>query len=239
MAHAIYREWFVRLRYPDYEGETFIDSPLGPIPRGWVAQRIGSLVSTQYGYTESAQTESVGPKFLRGMDMNKTSFIDWSSVPYCKASEEDQLRFGVKPNDVFVIRMADPGKVSICELDVKAVFASYLVRLRPTDDRLTPYYLFFTLRDDRYQDWVTGASTGATRKSVSAKVMTEPLIVLPPARLQARFVSAVAPMRSMLMQLVRSNAQLRLKRDFLLSRVMTGQIDLSQLKLHAVMGSVS
>ena len=111
--------------------------------------------------------------------MNKTSFIDWSTVPFCPISEPDRQKFAVQVGDVFVIRMADPGKVGICERDVDAVFASYLVRLRPTDDRIPHYYLFFTLSDDTYQGWVTGASTGATRKSVSAKVMTEPSVVVP------------------------------------------------------------
>ena len=32
MAQAIYREWFVRFRYPGHEDATFVDSPLGPIP---------------------------------------------------------------------------------------------------------------------------------------------------------------------------------------------------------------
>ena len=35
MARTIYREWFVRFRYPGHEDATFVDSPLGPIPEGW------------------------------------------------------------------------------------------------------------------------------------------------------------------------------------------------------------
>lgn len=35
MAQAIYREWFVKFRYPGHEHATFVDSPLGPIPSDW------------------------------------------------------------------------------------------------------------------------------------------------------------------------------------------------------------
>ena len=35
MAQAIYREWFVRFRYPGHEDDELVDSPLGPIPAGW------------------------------------------------------------------------------------------------------------------------------------------------------------------------------------------------------------
>jgi type I restriction enzyme S subunit len=231
MAQATYREWFVGFRYPGYESATFVDSLLGSIPEGWRAVRLAELVSTQYGYTESAQDEAIGPQYLRGMDINKTSFIDWSAVPYCPIDDKDQPRFQIRPGDVFVIRMADPGKVGICEVAVDAVFASYLVRLRPVDKRLTSYFLFFTLSDDVYQGWVTGASTGSTRKSASAKVMTEPLIVLPPPDVQARFQDAIEPLRSLLNLLLACNAQLAATRDLLLPKLVTGEIDVSEMDL--------
>lgn len=84
MARTTYREWFVNFRYPGHEDVPLVDSELGPIPEGWTTKRLADLVSTQYGYTESATSKQIGPKYLRGMDINKTSYIDWSSVPYCQ-----------------------------------------------------------------------------------------------------------------------------------------------------------
>jgi len=231
MTRLIYREWFVHFRFPGHEDDELVDSDLGPIPDGWDAVPLSDLVTTQYGYTESAQDDPVGPRYLRGMDMNKTSFIDWSTVPYCPISDSDREKFKVHVGDVFVIRMADPGKIGICEREVDAVFASYLVRLKPIDSRLLPYYLFFTLSDDRYQGWVTGASTGATRKSVSAKVMTEPAVVLPPQHAQAQFVDTIAPIRGLLTNLLEQNGVLAEARDLLLPRLISGELDVSDLDL--------
>jgi type I restriction enzyme, S subunit len=233
MARAIYREWFVKFRYPGHENAPLVDSALGLIPEGWQSPRLSELVSTQYGYTESATTMPVGPKYLRGMDINKTSFIDWSAVPYCPIDDAGIVKFGIRVGDVFVIRMADPGKVGICETEVDGVFASYLVRLRPVSDLLIPHFLFFTLSDDAYQSWVTGASTGATRKSVSAKVMTEPRIALPPADLQRQFTATIGPMRESITTLVQENATLGTLRDLLLPKLITGQIDVSTFDLGA------
>ena len=231
MARLLYREWFVRFRYPGHEGVELVDSDLGPIPEGWEVARLSDLVSTQYGYTESANPDPVGPRYLRGMDMNKTSFIDWSTVPFCPISEPDRQKFAVQLGDVFVIRMADPGKVGICEREIDAVFASYLVRLRPTDGRITQYYLFFTLSDDAYQGWVTGASTGATRKSVSAKVMTEPYVVVPCPGVLEEFDDSVHPVRRLMNNLLEQNAVLREARDLLLPRLVSGELDVSELGL--------
>jgi type I restriction enzyme S subunit len=165
------------------------------------------------------------------MDINKRTFIDWSTVPYCPIDDANRSRYAIKRGDVFVIRMADPGKVGFCEDDIEAVFASYLVRLRPASESITPLYLFFTLSDTAYQDWVTGASTGATRKSVSARVMTEPRILLPDRGTQGRFEAAVGPMRQMLGSLVKASSLLAATRDLLLPKLVTGQIDVSCLDL--------
>ena len=240
IAREIYREWFVRFRYPGHENVSLADSPLGPIPDGWETPRLADLVSTQYGYTESASRQPVGPRYLRGMDINKSSYVDWTAVPFCPISEGDRTKFAIEPGDVFVIRMADPGKVGICEVKVDAVFASYLVRLRPRSDDLDSYFLFFTLCEDSYQGWVTGASTGATRKSVSAKVMTEPQIVLPPLSQQVRFRERIEPVRALLNSLVQQRSALAAVRDLLLPKLVSGQIDLSTLDLDAVLeGSVA
>lgn len=130
--------------------------------------------------------------------------------------------------------MADPGKVGICETDVDAVFASYLVRIRPSSDEIRPYFLFYTLDDSRYQGWVTGASTGATRKSVSAKVMTEPAIILPAGDVQREFEQRVGPIRAALTRLIQENDNLSQIRDLLLPKLVTGKIDVSTLDLDAL-----
>ena len=230
-ARLLYREWFVHFRYPGHEDVPLVDSELGPIPQGWETRQLSDLVSTQYGYTESATEDQVGPKYLRGMDINKSSFIDWAQVPYCPIEEEDIAKFAVVKGDVFIIRMADPGKVGICETNENAVFASYLVRLRPRLETLTPYFLFYSLSDNRYQDWITGASTGATRRSISAKVMVEPALTLPPADLMQRFEESVGQTRSLLTILLRQNDVLKRTRDLLLPRLVSGDLDISDLDL--------
>lgn len=62
-AQAIYREWFV-------EG----------IENNSEKIKLNELVQTQYGYTETASSEVIGPKFLRITDIAQ-NHIDWSNVP--------------------------------------------------------------------------------------------------------------------------------------------------------------
>ena len=231
MASAIYREWFVEFRFPGHEGVEVVESELGLIPQGWEVKRLSDLVETQYGYTESATEDEVGPKFVRGKDMNKNSYIDWDTVPFCPIESEKYTKYQLHTDDILVIRMADPGKVTIIEKEIDAVFASYLIRLTLISNRLSPYYLFYALLDERYQNYIYGASTGTTRKSASAGVITSFDLVVPTAEIRDRFEIVIASVRKALNNLLEKNANLRQTRDLLLPKLISGEIDVSELDI--------
>jgi type I restriction enzyme S subunit len=231
MAQRIYREWFVDFRYPGHENVPLVDSELGRIPESWPVVELSDLTSTQYGYTESATDKPVGPRFLRGKDINKTSYVDWANVPYCPIDARNQAKYRLARGDVVIIRMADPGKVGIVEADVDAVFASYLIRVQPRADAIAPYFLFYFLSSDRYQAFVSGASSGTTRKSLSAPLITSVHLALPPLVTQVAFVAVVTPLRELLNALVAENATLRATRDLLLSRLISGDVDVAELDI--------
>jgi type I restriction enzyme S subunit len=229
MAKAVYQEWFVHFRFPGHETDQMVDSELGEIPKGWKVRRISEMVSTQYGYTESARKEEVGPKYVRGMDINKTSYITWDTVPYCSIDAKSFEKYQLKDGDILVIRMADPGKVGIVEKEIDAVFASYLIRLKIEQDSLLPYFLFYTLSADRYQGFISGASTGTTRKSASAPLITNFDIVMPSRILINAFEVFAKSARHFLNNLLDQNTVLNRTRDLLLPRLLSGEIDVSNL----------
>jgi type I restriction enzyme S subunit len=231
MAQAIYREWFVKFRFPGHEKIRMVDSPLGKIPQGWEVANLSDLVDTQYGYTESATVEKVGPKFLRGTDINKTSFVDWSQVPHCPIPENKLSKYKLGIGDIVIIRMADPGKVGIVEKEIDAVFASYLVRLEIISNILSPYFLFYFLTSDRYQGYITGASTGTTRKSASAGVITDIDLPIPPLSLRKQFEDQVTAIRQFLNKLLEKNTTLRHTLDLLLPKLISGELDVSDLDI--------
>lgn len=207
IAQAIYREWFEK-------NAKFKNQNV----------KLSEVVKPQYGYTESASHEQVGPKYLRGTDINKNSYIDWSNVPYCKISDEDKRKYQLQKGDIVVIRMADPGKIGIVEQNVDAVFASYLIRLKITDNRISPYYLFYFLNSEQYQDYIQGASGGTTRKSASAGVVTGTDIIVPPKELIDKFEEKISLLRVELNNLLVQNSNLRQARDLLLPKLINGEI---------------
>jgi type I restriction enzyme S subunit len=222
-ARLLYREWFVHLRFPGHEHVKIIDG----VPEGWEKIHLSKIVDTQYGFTASATNENIGPKFLRGTDINKTSYIDWANVPYCPEDGLEYSKYALKEGDILLIRMADPGKVAIVETSLKAIFASYLVRLTiKPQSCVTPYFLFYTLDSEQYQGFITGASTGSTRKSASAKLLVDFNLIQPPYSLLSLFDDYVLPLRQNINTLLSQNAALQKARDLLLPRLMNGEITL-------------
>ena len=220
-ARLLYKEWFVHLRFPGHEHAKIKDG----VPEGWKNNHLSELVVTQYGFTETATAEPIGPRFLRGKDINKASYIDWSTVPYCPEDSLDFSKYALKFGDIVVIRMADPGRVAIVETEEKAVFASYLVRLtRKAGVDIPNLYLFYVLSGDAYQGFISAASGGATRKSASAKLLVDFCVLNPSALLARAFVDQVQPLRQQIQALLRQTANLKKARDLLLPRLMNGEV---------------
>ena len=157
--------------------------------------------------------------------MNKRSYIDWWTVPFCPEQGLDFEKYALVPGDILVIRMADPGKVALIEKSVRAVFASYLVRLKiKSPAEIPPAYLYMTLAGERYQGFIRASSGGATRKSASAKLLTNFHFLVPSKVLLQQFVRRFSPLREMITTLVEQSASAAQARDFLLPRLMSGEI---------------
>lgn len=63
--------------------------------------------------------------------------------------------------------------------------------------------------------------------------------MLPPAALQVEFESVIVPLRSLLSSLLAYNSSLRAIRNLLLPKLVTGQIDVSELDLDALVESLA
>src|ERR1035438_5653050 len=89
--------------------------------KGWQIKSLGEVAeSIQYGFTHSAITQNIGPKFLRITDIQNGN-VDWNSVPYCYCDEE---KFLLKDGDILFARTgATTGKSFLVKNPPRSVFA--------------------------------------------------------------------------------------------------------------------
>ncbi len=240
IARAIFKSWFVdfdpvRARaegrdtglpseIADLFPSSFVDSELGEIPEGWEVSTLGGLCpKPQYGYTASAQTEPIGPHLLRITDINKRAWVNWHTVPFCTIEQDIYPKYQVKEGDVLVARMADPGHGAVVEGDHNAVFASYLIRFRPTE-RWLDRYLQYWLRSEAYWGLVRGRQAGTTRATLNAQVLGEFPILHPATHLLQSFKRIVDALRARVVVNAEQNTQLEELRDSLLPKLISGEL---------------
>tara|TARA_R110002167_G_scaffold21007_6_gene76507 strand:- start:5864 stop:6658 length:795 start_codon:yes stop_codon:yes gene_type:complete len=220
-ARQLYKEWFVRFRFPGYEHVELVDG----VPAGWERQAIGEVADDiSYGYTASADANIDGPKFLRITDIVKGQ-ISWPDVPRCPIDERKAARFALVPGDVVVARTgATTGWARrIGRVREPAVFASYLVRFRFTD-LINPTLAAIFMESESYKAMVWAGIGGSAQPNASAQLLAKPKLLVPPQQLQEAFAREVGAGQLLIDVLMEQIHGLSRARDLLLPRLMNGAI---------------
>ncbi len=233
LARSLYREWFVRFRFPGHAEVDFTDSELGPIPERWEVVRLGSTAKWFSGGTPST-TE---PAFWDGdipwisSGSLKSMLLDRSDRSVTPAGASVGSRIVERDTLLFVVRgmsLAREFRVGVAERtlafgqDCKALLAN---------DGVEPLYLAFSVfeRRDDIQGMVELAGHGTGKLSTDRlKAVKYPL---PPEPVQRAFVETVTPIREALATHAVRSRQLAATRDLLLPRLVTGRLDISDIDL--------
>lgn len=143
---------------------------------------IGDITTAiQYGFTESATSVPLGPKFLRITDIQDGE-VNWDSVPYCKCNDVEKYR--LKKGDlVFARTGATTGKSYLIGECPEAVFASYLIRLR-VKENVCPNYVYYFFQSELYWLKIRSGITGSTQGGLNATKLSEFEVDLPEYKLQ-------------------------------------------------------
>lgn len=158
-----------------------------------VVERLGDICSDiSYGYTESATSENIGPKFLRITDIT-SDYIDWNSVPYCKISDEDYNKYKLYYNDIVIARTgATTGYNKQFTKDIDAVYASYLIRFRVDEKKANARYIYYYLKSSAYTGFVNNYVTGAAQPGINATVLSRFKIPLPDLATQKKIADILS-----------------------------------------------
>ena len=154
-----------------------------------ILRKICDLVN--YGYTASAKSEPIGPKFLRITDIVPNR-IDWSSVPHCEISEKNLGKYLLEKNDIVIARTgATTGYAKRIRTEHKAVFASYLVRIR-VNPNCDSQYVGYVIESEEYKRFIQLNLGGAAQPNANAQVLTSFPISLPPLPTQRKIAAVLS-----------------------------------------------
>jgi len=150
------------------------------LPKQWHVARLGTLTDRpQYGLTASAVSSPIGPRFLRITDIQDGQ-VNWPSVPFCRYDEAAHQKYRLQKGDMVVARIgATTGKAYLVEADTDAVFASYLIRLRP-NEKVLPEFLDQFTKSHIYWRQITAVKGGRLKQGVNIPVLEGIAVPVPP-----------------------------------------------------------
>jgi len=206
----LYREWFVRLRFPGHEHTRITHG----VPEGWERKTLGYLADITMGQSPESQyynQAGEGLPFHQGVTDFGDRFVNHRI--FCTVQNRV-----AEAGDILCSVRAPVGRLNIT-LD-KIVIGRGLAALR--SKRGNQSLLFQQLRAHFFKEDLIGV--GAIFASVTKKEFEAQEILNPPTRLANSFEEVSRPIDEQLRALSQQNQKLRAARDILLPRLMSGEI---------------
>ena len=242
MAENLYKEWFVRFRFPNYQNTEFENSALGKIPKTFSIVKMKDIIDDYigggWGSDDSDKSFSIGAYVIRGTDFPNIKKGDISSCPfrYHKASNYSSRR--LKKDDIIIevsggTAEQPVGRTIIITEDVinrfsgKVICASFCKMLRLKHNAISPIYFIYWMNylyQSRIIDKFQLQSTGIINFKFEY-FLRKGDVLLPPQDIMIDFANKVEKIKDQINKIAEINDNLIKQRDMLLPRLMSGKLE--------------
>ncbi len=201
LAQLLYREWFVKFRFPGHEKVDMVGSEVGAIPEGWVMKKLGDALELAYGKGLTVESRKPGPVPVYG----SSGVIGYHNQRL------------VEGPGIIVGRKGNVGSVYWSEDDFFPIDTVFYVRTEAN-----PYYVYYNLKHQNFIDKDV-AVPGLGRNQAYLNTF-----LLPPSHILTEFQEIIGPIFRQIHNLELKIANLRSVRDLLLPKLVSGELDVSQ-----------
>jgi len=147
--------------------------------KDWPFVKLKDISKSNYGYTAKAHPEKVGHPYLRITDINMDGTLKDNFV-YVIMTKNNLKKYKLEKGDIVIARTgATAGKSFFYDLDKDMVFASYLVRFKPNQEKIIPKFLYFTLNSTSFWRHVKNKQTRGAQPNINANLLGDFELLLP------------------------------------------------------------
>ena len=218
MAQTIYKEWFVKFRFPGHEEVKMVDSELEMIPEGWEVKRLGDVCSIVMGQSPSSKfynTNGEGLPFHQGVKDCGARFP--THTTYCTVDK----RLAEK-GDVLVSVRAPVGRINIS--NAKIIVGRGLAALR--HEKLLQSFLFYQLKNIFAEEDSMGS--GSIFNAITKEDISNIKFLVPNKGIDRKFDELVGSMDRQIEILYSQIENLKNTRDLLLPKLILGAVDVNK-----------
>jgi type I restriction enzyme S subunit len=231
MAEELYREWFVRLRFPGYEKAKIIKG----VPEGWEVKALKDVALViDCLHTKKPEHTEDGEGWLLQLENIKQNGRFYKSVKYCISKpdyEEWTKNIEVTEGDCLITNVGRIAAIAQIPSGVKAALGRNMTAVRPKE--IPASFLIQYLLSSHMQEEVTKKQDlGAIMGALNVRAINKLQIMVSDNILLTKFDVIVGKVRNNIWNLIDQNELLTAARDRLLSRLMSGKIDVEKLDIH-------
>ncbi|HWQ93312.1 MAG TPA: restriction endonuclease subunit S [Clostridia bacterium] len=221
MARGLYREWFVKFRFPNHAKTPLVDSPMGKIPKGWEVKSIGDIAEEMRRGVPKGELDAPQPFVgLEHIPRRAFALDNWETV--CELGSNKLL---FKKGEVLFGKIRPYfHKVSVAPFDgVCSADAIVLRPYRKEHDAL----MVALVTSDEFVAHATATSNGSKMPRANWNVLENYPIAVPDEKLLCRFSALFSNTVAEQQSLVFRIQNLRKTRDLLLPRLLSGQVNVN------------
>ena len=242
MAENLYKEWFLRFRFPGFENVEFVGSSLGKLPSTFDIVKIGTVIEYYigggWGEEELSELFPEEAYVVRGTDFPnvKHGILDSCPLRYHKSSNYNQRAF--KVNDIAFEVSGGTQKqpvgrsILITERQLdrfnnRLICASFCKLIRCNIKKVSPRYFYHWLQylyETRIIEQYQSQSTGIINFKFEY-FLRKCNLMIPPKDIMDKFTESVKPIYDEIDNLAEQNSNLIAQRDMLLPRLMSGKLE--------------
>lgn len=217
IAEDIYREWFVRLRFPGHEQ---VEIEKG-VPHGWTPSTLGAIADFTMGQSPSSEyfnETGTGLPFHQGVGSYGPRYPRHET--FCSVSGRK-----AKPGDILFSVRAPVGRLNIA--DQELIIGRGLAAIRHKHGFNA--YLLYLLKVAFASEDIIG--NGSIFNSVGKDELARLGVFEPSLALVGKFETLVGPIDRQIAALYQGNANLKATRDALLPRLISGKLSVDGLDI--------
>ncbi|MFH1012508.1 MAG: restriction endonuclease subunit S [Candidatus Peregrinibacteria bacterium] len=168
--------------------ESYLQGVFVKLGEGWEEKQVNEICEVEYGYTEKAKSHG-DYRFVRITDTNEDGLLTQGSKMYIN-SFDDANKYVLANGDLLMARTgASAGNLLLFEGNEKAVFASYLIRMKFKKEILSKLYWYFS-KSKLYWDQVRQLSAGSAQPQFNGGALKQIVFPFPKSLPEQRAIVA-------------------------------------------------
>jgi type I restriction enzyme S subunit len=237
VARTIYREWFVEFRAAGTRlrrAATAERKATGKdvLPEGWEVKPIGEVVETLGGGTPSTKED----EYWKDGDITWFTPSDLTATGsmFIGESEKRITRVGLERSSAqlfprYSVMMTSRATIGVTAINTEEACTNQGFITSIPNERLSAWQIYFWIEE--HKDQIISIASGATYKEINRTEFRGMPILVADQGVSARFVDAVSPLAGQIENLLVRNDSLRRTREFLLPRLVSGEVSVDDVKI--------